>query len=176
MLKSSTKRKSSKYLSVAYLRRYEGHGWFSIDLLTEEAERLKPDAKFFLAPPLLDINQLTVEEVKRKGQKTYLKLKESKKLSRPEVILNRYLQILLVEARKLEPNEYWFHEIIGLKCFTLDGRHLGEITSIIKTGANDVYSIERGKYLIPAVKEVVKKVKVKEGKIIIKEIPGLLEL
>ncbi len=176
MLKYLTEKEKTKYLSVAYLKRYEGHGWFSVDILTEEAERLRPKARFFLAPPLLNLSQVSIKEVKSKGEKAFLRFRETDELPRPEIILKRCLQIPLAEAKKLGDDEYWFHEIIGLKCYTLEGKYLGEITSIMKTGANDVYFVDRGKYLIPAVKEVIKEVKVKEGKVIIEEIPGLLEL
>ncbi len=175
-MKSSTKRESCRYLSVAYIRRHEGHGWFLIDLLTEEAERFKVGKKFFVAPPLFALKELTIKEVKIKSGRLYLRFFESKNLVKPELILKHYLQIPESEAKRLEPGEYWIHEIIGLDCFTLDGKHLGKITSILKTKANDVFFVDEGKYLIPAVKEVIKEVKIKEGRIVVKELPGLLEL
>ncbi len=175
-MKSSTKKESCRYLSVAYLKHHEGHGWFLIDLLTEEAERFRPGAKFFLAPPLFNLSQLTIKGLKKKSSRFYLCFCEGDKITRPELILKRYLQIPLLQAKKLEPDEYWFHEIIGLDCFTIEGNYLGKVTSIIKTKANDVFLVDEGKYLIPAVKEVVREVKVDEGKLIIKELPGLLEL
>lgn len=176
MLKFSIKKESCRYLSVAYLKRHEGHGWFLIDLLTEEAERFKPGKKFFLAPPLFNLEQLTIKEVKIKSHRFYLRFLESEKLVKPELIMTHYLQIPLAEAKKLEPGEYWLHEIIGLDCFTLEGKYLGKITSIMKTKANDVFLVDEGKYLIPAVKEVVKEIKIEEDKLIVEELPGLLEL
>lgn len=175
-MKSSIRKEPGRYFSVAYIKHHEGRGWFLIDLLTEKAERFKSGKKFFLAPPLFNLGELTVKEVKRRSRRLYLCFFESEQLTRPEVLANRYLQIPLNEAKELEPDEYWVHEIVGLDCYNLEGKYLGKVTSVMKTGANDVFFIDDGKYLIPAVKEVIKEVSIKKGKLIIKELPGLLEL
>ncbi len=147
---------TDRYFSVGFLKRYEGHGWFLIDVLTDKAERLKPQKRFFLAPPLLNLDSLTIKEVQNRARGLRVKFIETEKLLKPEQILNRYLQIKAAEAKKLSSDEYWIHDIIGLKCFTTDGNYLGEVTSVMKTGANDVFIIDKEKYLIPAVKEVIR--------------------
>ncbi|MFB6466616.1 ribosome maturation factor RimM [Cytobacillus sp. Hz8] len=78
---------------------------------------------------------------------------------------------------ELEENEFYYHEIIGCTVYTTAGEILGEIKEILTPGANDVWVIKSkgGKdILIPYIEEIVKKVDVKEKKVIIEPMEGLL--
>ncbi|WP_442599477.1 ribosome maturation factor RimM [Neobacillus sp. D3-1R] len=87
------------------------------------------------------------------------------------------LKIPESQLTPLEENEFYFHEIIGCEIFTLDGELVGEIREILTPGANDVWVI-KGKggkeILIPYIEQVVKVIDVKNKKIIIDPIEGLL--
>jgi len=65
---------------------------------------------------------------------------------------------------------------LGLKVFTDKDAELGYIKEIIKTGANDVFVVEEGskEILIPDIKDVVLKIDVKNQKMIVHIIPGLI--
>jgi 16S rRNA processing protein RimM len=79
---------------------------------------------------------------------------------------------------ELEENEYYYFEIIGCKVYSEEGEHLGEITDILETGANDVWELKdlKGKkYYIPYIEDVVKEIDVDEKKITIHVMEGLLE-
>jgi 16S rRNA processing protein RimM len=73
---------------------------------------------------------------------------------------------------------YSFDEIIGLAVVTTDGRELGKVSAIMKTGANDVYFVKpnasEDEILIPAIKQVVKKIDLKARIITIEPLPGLI--
>jgi 16S rRNA processing protein RimM len=55
---------------------------------------------------------------------------------------------------------------------------LGEVSSVLSTGSNDVYVVRgpRGEVLIPAIEDVVKAVEPEAGRLIIEPIAGLFEL
>lgn len=74
---------------------------------------------------------------------------------------------------KLRENHFYHDEIIGLEVYTDEGKGLGKVTKILKTGANDVYVIEED-LLIPATKEVVKEVDLKRNRMLIHLIKGLV--
>lgn len=79
---------------------------------------------------------------------------------------------------ELEPDEYYYHEIIGCAVFTEEGEQLGTISEILSPGANDVWVIERPKgkpLLIPVIDEVLLHVNVKEKKVTIRLMEGLLD-
>lgn len=89
-------------------------------------------------------------------------------------------KVLYIErkALKLEEGQYLICDLIGVNVFDADtGVLLGEISDVSKTGANDVWHINRkGKeYLIPVIEEVVKEVNIDENKVIIRPLKGIFE-
>jgi 16S rRNA processing protein RimM len=73
---------------------------------------------------------------------------------------------------------YLYDEIIGLEVVTTDGRTLGKVSAIMKTGANDVYFVKpddsEDEILIPAITQVVKSIDLKARVITIDPLPGLI--
>ena len=80
----------------------------------------------------------------------------------------------------MEPTDrtYLYEEIIGLKVVTVDGRTLGRVSAIMKTGANDVYYVKpddsEDEILIPAIKQVVKDIDLEARVLTIEPLPGLI--
>ena len=59
----------------------------------------------------------------------------------------------------LEKDEYYWHDLIGMQVVTINGRELGTVVNIFRTGSNDVYVVdEKKQYLIPATADVIKEV------------------
>lgn len=76
-----------------------------------------------------------------------------------------------------EEREYEFSEIIGLTVVGIDGIEIGRVSAIMKTGANDVYVVTRADgsdALIPAIKQVIKKIDIDRRIITIEPLEGLL--
>jgi len=80
------------------------------------------------------------------------------------------------QAKKLPQGSYYEYELIGLKVFSGPERCLGEITEVLATGGNDVYVVrhENGEILIPALKRIVTRVDVKQGRMEVTLPEGLL--
>ena len=59
--------------------------------------------------------------------------------------------------------------------FTEDGRKLGEIENIFNTGSNDVYVCTGGEreILLPAIEDVVKKIDIEKGFMVVELLEGL---
>lgn len=82
-----------------------------------------------------------------------------------------------LDEDELDENEYYYFEIIGCEVFSEEGEMLGVVTEILETGANDVWEIKAPngkKHYIPYIEDVVKEIDVKEKKIIIHVMEGLL--
>lgn len=77
------------------------------------------------------------------------------------------------ELPPLPEGEYYWHQLIGLEVVTIDGQRVGRIRDILATGSNDVYVTEGP--LIPAIKEVVERIDLEAGQMIIRPMPGLLD-
>lgn len=89
---------------------------------------------------------------------------------------DRLILIHKSDAVELPEDTYFIHELIGIEVYTTAGVKLGAITKVLQPGANDVYVVknEEKEYLIPAVKQFVKKVDLHDRKIIIEPIEGLI--
>jgi 16S rRNA processing protein RimM len=87
-----------------------------------------------------------------------------------------YLYVAASDAARPIAGEYFLHEVVGLAVEVVDGRQLGHIREILRTGANDVYVVvgPLGELLIPAIGDVVESIDVEAGRVLIKPMPGLL--
>jgi len=83
-------------------------------------------------------------------------------------------------AVPLEEDEYYQKDLLDMAVVTESGEELGIISRIIETGANDVYVVQptsAGKdLLIPAIKECILDVSLKEKKMTVHLLNGLREL
>ena len=92
-----------------------------------------------------------------------------------------YIMIPKKERGKLPADQFYHDEIIGLPAYTEKGEKIGVVTSIIKTGSNDVFVLKpedpsfTRDILIPARKEVVKEVNLTEKKLKVRLLEGLLD-
>ena len=91
------------------------------------------------------------------------------------------------DAVKLQKDEYFIADLIDIEVFTEDGTHLGTLTDVITTGANDVYAVKlaesslagenAGKeILIPAIRQCVLDVDTEEKKMTVHLLEGLLDI
>lgn len=94
-----------------------------------------------------------------------------------ESFKNTYISILEDQLRELPDDTYYLFELEGMEVYSTADVYIGKISTIYQTGANDVYEVKNKDktLLIPAVKEVVKHVNIKDRKIVINVIEGLLE-
>ena len=74
---------------------------------------------------------------------------------------------LFIEKAKLpepENGSYYWSDIIGLSVYSIDGKYMGRVESIIRTGSNDVYVVKNGdkETLVPGIKSVVLEINPKQ--------------
>jgi len=90
----------------------------------------------------------------------------------------RHLAIPFEEARPLDPDEFYMHELVGLRVATVDGAALGEVAEVIEAPQGwllDVAGPERH-HLIPFTRAVVERVDRAERLLVIAPPAGLLEI
>lgn len=81
-------------------------------------------------------------------------------------------------AVKLQKDEFFIADLIGLKVVTEDGKNLGTLEEILPTGANDVYVIvdeHKNEVLLPAIKDCILKIDLDEKCITVKLLKGLID-
>lgn len=63
--------------------------------------------------------------------------------------------------------EYYYYELEGLEVFTEKGKFMGRVTGVVEQKPYDLLEVEGGKLYIPFVRRLVKRVKLREGKLIV---------
>lgn len=120
--------------------------------------------------------QMTIEEVSYSKNLVLLKFKEAPDINMVEKYKNCYLKIDRKYAVDLPEDTYFIVDLLGLEVYTEEGRLLGKVDDIFKTGSNDVYVVkdDEGKQLLlPAIAEVIKTIDLQNKKIIVNLIKGL---
>jgi len=143
---------------------------------TDDAKRFKK-----LKQVILDTGRehrvLEIEQVKFFKQLVILKFKGIDNINDIEKYKGKSLLVDRKNAVKLQKNEYFIADMIGLSVFTEDGEFFGELKDVMETGANDVYVIQseqHGEVLVPAIKQCILEVDVEQRKMVIHLMKGLV--
>ena len=79
-----------------------------------------------------------------------------------------YIKVDSSSFPELEPGEYYWSQLIGLKVTTTANGEVGTIVSMMATGANDVMVVSNGKqHLIPYTTEVVVEANIESGTMLV---------
>ncbi len=118
-----------------------------------------------------------IEAARIQGQTVLLKLEDVADRSQAETLRGADLEVRTEDALSLPRGQFYWHQVIGLSvkhATTLED--LGTVSDIIETGANDVYVVNGpyGEVLVPAIKDVVKRIAPDEGVMLVEPLPGLL--
>ena len=79
-------------------------------------------------------------------------------------------------AVKLQKDEYFVTDLIGISAYKEDGNLLGTLQEVIPTGANDVYVIvdeDDKEWLLPAIKDCIINVDMNEKKMTVRLLKGM---
>ncbi len=79
---------------------------------------------------------------------------------------------------EIEEDEFYWHELEGMTAVTEDGQTLGTVDVLFATGAHDILVIRDGdrEYFVPARQEFVASIDRQRKVLVIRPIPGLLEM
>ena len=125
---------------------------------------------------------LTVESCRSFREFFLVQFAEVRDRSKAESLRGLLLEIPENEMGRLSSGSFWVHDIIGMSVETESGESLGWVTQIIGTGANDVFEIAADpslsvseRILLPAIAEVIRKVDIQAGRLVVRLLPGLVK-
>lgn len=114
------------------------HGELKMTLLTDYPDSLLEIDQVYLG----DSDKATaVEGVRFHGEGALVVLDGVETPEAAKALRGTPVRIDGADARPLEPGEYFYYQLIGLKASTPEGEPLGEVVDIIETGAYDVLVI-----------------------------------
>ena len=166
-----------KLLQVGVISSTHGvRGEVKVFPTTDDVKRFKK-----LKEVILDTGRehlhLEVESVKFFKQFAILKFKGIDNINDIEKYKGKSLLVDRKHAVRLQKDEYFIADMIGLTVLTEDGEKFGELKDVLETGANDVYiidSLQHGEVLVPAIKQCILDVNIEEEYMKIHLLEGLV--
>lgn len=140
---------------------------------TDHPEHLKEIKSFWLKPKGEPAREVQIESVRFHKNMALVKFEGIDDISAAEEMRGWELWVPAMKPRELSEGEYYIHDLVGLRVLTEDGEDLGEVTEVILGPANDVYFTDKA--MIPALKDIVKKIDLEGGKMIVRYVPGMLK-
>ena len=145
---------------------------------TDDPRRFKRLKEVILVQGKTESN-VKIESVKFFKQMVILKLAGFDDRDAVEKLRNCSLFVERENAVRLQKDEYFIADLMGLKVLDddKDGEEIGILEDVMETGANDVYVIRLAdgrELLLPAIKQCVVDVNVEEGFIRVHILEGLL--
>ncbi len=167
-----------KVLKVGIISSTHGvRGEVKVFPTTDDAKRFK-NLKEVLMDTGKELCPLQIETVRFFKQFVILKFKDYDRLDDVEKFRGKALFVTREHAVKLNKDEYFIADLIGMNVTADDGILKGRLKDVLQTGANDVYviSLEDGReLLLPAIKECVLDISFEKNEIKIHILEGLLD-
>jgi 16S rRNA processing protein RimM len=167
-------------LVVGRIGRAHGlRGEVTVEVRTDDPEtRFAPGTALDTDPP--ERGPLTVASGRVQGGRLVLRFAGLDDRTAAESLRNT---LLIVEADPEEepddPDEYYDHQLVGLRVVTMDGHEIGTVAEMLHLPTQDVFAVKRPdgrEVLIPFVEEIVPEVDLRERAVLVDPPPGLLEL
>jgi len=154
-------------------------GEVSVDVRTDD-----PDHRFAIGARLttepVDRGPLVVEGTRWHSGRLLVRFAGLADRSAAEALRST---LLVVDSATSAPpddaDEFWDHDLIGLEAATTGGDVIGQITDVLHTPGSDLLVIGRadgGEVLVPFVAEIVPRVDLEGGRVVIAPPEGLFEL
>ncbi len=163
------------YIKVGKIVNTHGvKGCMKVLALTDELERF--DELDYVYTEIDNMKRKVKDVWYRKGM-VYLELEGISNMDDAIKLKESFVSIEENQLKELPQDTYYIFELEGLEVYSAEGEYIGKIKEVFQTGANDVYEVKNktNTYYIPAIKDVVKEVNIKDKKVIINVIEGLLE-
>lgn len=145
-------------------------GEVKAEVVTDFPRRFAGTRSVHLGP---DHAPYEVEGHRFAGRLVVLKLRGVDSLDQAERLRGLLVEVPESQAVPLPSEHYFWHQIVGLRVETASGEPLGQVAEILETGGNDVYVVRgpKGEILVPAIKQVVKRIDLDHGLMVVELMP-----
>jgi 16S rRNA processing protein RimM len=166
------------YLVVGQIGRPHGvRGEMRMRIFSDFPERLVRGTQVYVGEGYIP---LQIHSSRWEGDAMLIAFDGYRNRTQAETLCNLWVYVRADERPPLEEGEYYHHQLIGLRAITDDEdpalQMLGIITDILRTGANDVYVIQKEdkEVLLPALNETILEVNLARGEMRVHLLPRLL--
>ena len=142
--------------------------------LTDFVDRFHDLSEVFLEGETA--NNFTVKSVRIHQNSVLMRFDGIDSRTAAEELVGRFVSVTKADLVDLPESTFFQFDIIGMQVCSEGGRLLGTIAEIIPMPANDLWRVEgEVEFLLPAIAQVIVKVDMKERKVIVRLMEGLIE-
>lgn len=126
----------------------------------------------------IDGEKFEIEQNRLHKNCEIIKLGGIDNMDRAVRLKNKIITIEREELGELPEGSHYICDLLGLLVKTRDGRELGIIEDVLKTGSNDVYVLKsehKTPVLIPVIDQVVKEINIADGYVLVELLKGLID-
>ena len=166
-----------EYIEIGQIVNTNGFkGVVKVNPFTDDISKFE-ELKYVYIQLKSELKKVKIEQVRYNKNQVLLKLEGIDSIEEAEKYRNFYLKTEKESQEDLGEDTYYIVDLIGLDVYSDKNEYLGKIEDVFPTGSNDVYVVKDNlgkQILIPAIADVVKEVDLKNKKMIINLIPGLV--
>jgi 16S rRNA processing protein RimM len=165
-------------IEIGRVARAQGiRGEIRVDSWTDWPERFLAGGSIFIQPSAGEGAWHQVVRTRLQGRTVILKLAGVDDRDQADMLRGAVLKIKNSDRPPLHDGQYYIRDVIGLTVRTEDGRVIGKINDVLKMPAQDLYVVTGSgrEILIPAVRQIIKKIDVEAGVMVVDPVEGLVE-
>ncbi len=150
-------------------------GWVKVYSYTDPMENVLDYRKWTLRLKDGTRREVVLEKGRRQGPGLVARLRGVSDREQALALANAEIVIPASSLPELEPGEYYWHQLEGLRVETADGLRLGYVDHLFETGSNDVLvvkgdadSYDQRQRLIPYLPEqVIQQIDLEGGRLVV---------
>jgi 16S rRNA processing protein RimM len=162
------------FLLVGKLHRPHGvRGEMIMSVLTDFPERLKAGIEVYLG---VEHQPVVIKSLRHHNRGVLVSMEGYDSREAVDNLRNFEIFVKAEDRPPLPDGEYYLHQLLGLKAVSDEGEALGVGADWIETGANGVFIVrdeEGGEILLPDIDEVVLKIDLEKGEMLVHLLEGL---
>jgi 16S rRNA processing protein RimM len=168
-------------IAIGILRKAHGvRGEASIEPWTDSPERFDAlESVTLVSPDDKQTRELTIESTRVHAGRALVKFKGIESPEEVQRLQNWTLEIPEEQARELDEDEYFLHDLIGLTLFDADGKERGVVTDVLEGGGGLLLQVKRAdgkEFELPFAADLCTEIDVKAKKMIVALPEGLDDL
>ena len=135
----------SERIAVGVIRRAHGvRGEASVEPWTDSVERFEElSAVTLVSPDETQTRAIAIEGVRAHGERALVKFAGIDAPEDVQLLQNWTIEIPEEDARELEEDEYFLHDLIGLTLIDGEGRERGVIEDMVEGGGGILFRVKR---------------------------------
>jgi 16S rRNA processing protein RimM len=132
-------------IAVGIIRRAHGvHGEASVEPWTDSPDRFSElDTITLASPDERETRELRIESVRPHGERVLVRFAGISTPEAVQLLQNWTIEIPESEARKLEEDEYFLHDLVGLTLVDEKGIDRGTVAEVLEGGGGIILSVRR---------------------------------